>query len=745
MIKIDELPEGFIAEASLRNIDINNHILAVETDIDKSGNFAVGYVILTEEFLHYITEDFVTIETYCTKDIQEYFSESLVSIGLLTVKTVDNGYFEVCKFSNTLVLKFSALAGIGNKLIKGETVDEKDIERNISNKCTKCGKFLPNQHMRTCPECIDRKAIISRLMVYGRKFKGRIILICVLLIMTTLLGLVGPFLSGRVLFDYVLTDNGATDIFGLELFGAIGLLLVTLILFRIVTMIFNMLYGKFIAMVAGEMVYDIRTDIFESMQKLSMSFFSNKMTGNLMTRINSDTNEIQYFFVDGLPYVITCILNILAMGSFMMAANPWLGLMCLIPPPFIFLFFRKFMPKFRKLHNNVFRRRSRMNSRMNDSFSGMRVVKAFGKESNEVDIFGKDSSKYANSAIKVDITANTIFPIVAQSMFVVEMLLYTIGGIFIINGQFTFGAMSMFLSFMFVIFGPMSSLANIVTWASYAMNAANRVFEVIDAVPDIRNCDNPVDLTDIKGDINLKNISFSYEANKPVLHNISIDVKAGEMIGIVGHSGAGKSTLTNLITRLYDVNEGEITIDGVPIKNINLDNLRSQIGMVLQDTYLFIGSIAENIAYAKPEASIEEIVTAAKAANAHDFIVKLPDGYDTVVGVGGADLSGGEKQRLAIARAILHNPKILIMDEATSALDTETEQQIQKALEVLVKGRTTFAIAHRLSTLRNADRLVVIEKGRMEELGTHQELYDLDGIYCKLYKLQQEALKIRGI
>jgi len=686
MIKIDELPSQIIELANNNGIKIADYIIAVNTDINSCGEFMSSWIVLTEDILYHFSEDFAYKEEYKFKGyIQEAFFESLVSIGLFTIKTKD-GYIEVCKFSNTLVPKFSSFVNVTNKLINDEEIDESSLEENTQHKCSKCGKYLPNKSMRTCPKCIDRKAVISRLFSYGKQFSGKIVLISIFLLLTTLLGMVGPYLSGEIFFGKVLKESNS-EFLGMDIYGKVLIVIGIMVVFRLMTMLVSMLYGSFIAKVAGEMVYNIKTDVFESMQRLSMNFFSNKMTGNLMTRINSDTNEILFFFIDGIPYVISSILNILAMGSFMMAFNPWLGLLCVIPPPFVYFFFRKFMPRFRKLHNNVFRRRSRMNSRMNDSLTGMRVVKAFGRETNEVENFAKDSTNYANSAIKVDKVAATVFPLIGQSRFIVTVLVYVVGGMFILNGNLDFGTLVTYLGYMYTMFSPMSGVANIVTWASYALNAANRVFEVIDAIPDIKNCENPVNIQEIKGNVVLKNVSFSYEINKPVLKNISVDVKAGEMIGLVGHSGAGKSTITNVITRLYDVTEGEIFIDGVPIKDINIDNLKSQIGMVLQDTYLFIGTIAENIAYAKPEASREDIIRAAKAAFAHDFIVKLPDGYDTMVGVGGTDLSGGEKQRLSIARAILHNPRILILDEATSALDTETEQQIQIAMEKLVYGR----------------------------------------------------------
>lgn len=273
------------------------------------------------------------------------------------------------------------------------------------------------------------------------------------------------------------------------------------------------------------------------------------------------------------------------------------------------------------------------------------------------------------------------------------------------------------------------------------MNSAQRIFEVIDRETDIPEAESPVKIKRFEGNIKLNRVTFSYEPNRTVLKDVSFSVNKGEMIGLVGHSGAGKSTITNIITRLYDVNDGEVLIDGINVKDISFESLRSNIGMVLQDTFLFSGSIAENIAYGKPDASMEDIIDAAKKAHAHDFIANLPDGYETQIGKSGADLSGGEKQRISIARAILMDPAILIFDEATSSLDTRTEQQIQQAMEYLIKDRTTIAIAHRFSTLKNADRLIVIENGYIVESGTHEELFNKpDGIYSKMAHMQLDAL-----
>lgn len=343
--------------------------------------------------------------------------------------------------------------------------------------------------------------------------------------------------------------------------------------------------------------------------------------------------------------------------------------------------------------------------------------------------------------------ASTVFPALSYLMSLGSLVIWGVGGLRVLKGDLTFGTLMTFTGYLWMIYGPIDFMTRIVDWWSSSMNSAQRIFEVIDSTELLWSPDDHelVAIPKMKGSVEARDVTFGYEEGKPVLENVSFTVQPGEMIGIVGRSGAGKSTIINLISRLYDPTTGSILIDGVDARYIDQKDLRRQVGMVLQDTFLFRGTIYDNIAYGKPDASFEQVMEAAKIANAHEFITKLPDGYETVLGVRDINLSGGERQRISIARAVLHDPQILILDEATASIDTETEQLVQEALERLVRGRTTFAIAHRLSTLRQANRLFVFDKGKLVEVGSHQELLKAKGVYHKLFTTQREALAHVGV
>jgi len=423
-----------------------------------------------------------------------------------------------------------------------------------------------------------------------------------------------------------------------------------------------------------------------------------------------------------------------------------LTLLALVPIPLLVFLSISIWPKVGRRLYQQWRAIFRLNMQVGDTLQGIRVIKAFGQEKSELVRYNNANEEVVHHDMRSEKMWQLFFPAFGLLTSLGAVLIWYLGGYQVLSNELQLGVLLAFVAYLGMLFGPIQWLSQMISWTSRAMTASHRIFEIMDTPADVADHPDAVKVPNIKGDVVLQQVTYGYEKHYPVLKDINLEVKAGEMIGLVGHSGAGKSTFINLLCRFYDVDEGVITIDGVPIRDIEQTELRRQIGVVLQETFLFDGTIAENIAYSKPDATPEDIMRAAKIANAHDFIVRLPDGYDTRVGERGHKLSGGEKQRVAIARAIIHDPKILILDEATASVDTETERQIQEALANLVKGRTTFAIAHRLSTLRNADRLVVLDRGKMVELGTHEELLEKeDGVYRKLVDAQMEMSKIKGV
>ncbi len=384
-------------------------------------------------------------------------------------------------------------------------------------------------------------------------------------------------------------------------------------------------------------------------------------------------------------------------------------------------------------------------ARVNEVLSGIRVVKAFAQETREIEVFGKRNQALTDHAVATEVNWSVFFSTTTLLTGLGVLIVWYYGGREVLSNGLTLGTLLAFYSYMWLLYGPLQWFGEVNSWMTRAFAGAERIFEVIDTPPEAYEDPDAVAMPRIEGRVRFRKVTFGYDKSKPVLHEIDLDVAPGEMIGLVGKSGVGKTTTVNLICRFYDVDRGEIEVDGLDIQKIRLLDLRNQIGIVLQDPILFSGTISENIGYGKPGAGFDEIIRAATAANAHDFIVAKPDGYDTQVGERGNKLSVGEKQRVSLARAILHNPRILILDEATSSVDVQTEARIQQAIARLVEGRTTFAIAHRLSTLRNASRLVVLEAGRIAETGTHEELMERQGVFAKLVQLQQEVSEIIGV
>ena len=482
----------------------------------------------------------------------------------------------------------------------------------------------------------------------------------------------------------------------------------------------------------------LRALLFEKIQNLSMASVQQKSAGDLMGRINNDVSTVQSFITGNLPTYFAQAFSFLLALVLLLCLDPLMCLFVFIPLPLTVFIIIRFWATVRQRNIHAWLITTRTNRHLQDILNGIRVVKSFGSEEREIVRFEEHTERQAAQDESNAKLFDTVFPILGFALRLGNYMIMLYGNLKVFAGSMTIGALNQFNSYASIIYEPLMQITAIPRNISAFLTSLNKVFEILEEEPEVADIQLPIDIA-IEGDISVRDVTFGYDSYNPVLEHINLEVKQGEMIGIVGHSGCGKTTLINLLMRLYDVTEGAIFIDDVNIKDISQNALRSQIGVVLQETHLFAGSVRDNIRYSKPFATNEEVIAAARLANAHDFIINLPEGYNTMVGEKGYSLSGGERQRIAIARALIHNPRILILDEATAALDTETEKLIQDAINKLTKNRTTFAIAHRLSTLRNADKLLVLDRGKVAEYGTHAELLSAKGIYYKLVMAQQRA------
>ena len=604
--------------------------------------------------------------------------------------------------------------------------------------CPKCGKPYPDQHRKVCPKCIDRAGVIKRYWHFTKKYKFKVLTIFAAMVLSSALAILAPYVSSGFFYDSVLTVGG-------KFYGQVLLVIGILVSTRLLSLLINMVNEVITAKVVPQIIYDLKKVLFTSIERLSIGFFTNRQTGALMNQVNGDANSIYWFFVEGLPYIIINVVQTVAIVIIMFTVDWRLTLITASVAPVVVLLMKVLFGHMNKLHSKNYSAHRSMNGMLTDALGGVRVVKAFAREGEERRRFDSRNRRVAASDRTVGIHSSTLFTLVTFLFTVCSSVVMGIGGWSVIGGKMTYGTLITFTAYAAMLYAPLTSFVNMVNMASNSSNAMQRLMEVMDAEPDVREAEDPVSPEKLSGDIEFRDVSFSYEKNRQIIDGISFSIKAGETVGIVGHTGAGKSTVANLLIRLYDPNEGEITIDGHNVRDISFESLRRNIAIVSQETYLFQGTVYENIAYAKPDATRDEVVTAARVSGAHDFICKLEDGYQTKIGWGYKDLSGGEKQRVSIARALLRDPSILILDEATSAMDTRTERNIQAALDKLSEGRTTIMIAHRLSTLRGADKLMVLENGKIPEEGTHDKLIREKGIYYRLYTLQYEALKNAGI
>jgi ATP-binding cassette subfamily B protein len=738
-ISPDDMDGGGGASAGLR--------LSVMADISRDGTYGERWMIVDRSHIRVLTPNdgkpaYVDLDI-ALNELVEASTDSLVGCGALVLKTKDGRAIEAVRYTVSCAPLFSAAARAINAYIKDEPVPASLTDGLEKKHCPKCGLPLP-EDTSVCVKCVDKRAVLTRLLGYTQPYKYKALLAGGLMIGATGLGLIGPKLQQLLLDDVLIPHRH---------FEYVGWFVVALLLSGVLNTLMTVWRGRLTAWISNRLIFALRTQAYSRLQQLSVGYYDKRQVGSLMTRVTQDVNELQNFIIDGIQFFLVNVLQIGGTLAFLLWSNWRLTLIVLTPVPLVVYMSRKIWKVLWGRLHRLWHIRSNLSASINAALSGVRVVKAFAQEARETQKFRDKAQGFFNAQVLVDQSWATYFPVLGWVTMVGIYSIWYFGGFEVFHNRsnnpahgMTVGLLTMFLSYTWALMGPLQGLTRLPDWLSRSTAAAERVFEVIDADPEIDNHEEAVAMPYIEGRVQFKDVRFSYDKNQAVIEDISIDVAPGEMIGLVGHSGAGKTTIINLLLRFYDVKEGSILIDGVDIRRIRMDDLRRQIGVVLQEPFLFPGTICENIAYAKPDATPTEIMRAAKAANAHDFIMRMPDGYDTYVGERGMRLSGGERQRLSIARAILHDPRILILDEATASVDTETEKQIQDAISRLIQGRTTFAIAHRLSTLRNASRLMVMDKGKLVELGTHDELQALpEGVFRKLVEMQQEVNKLHVV
>jgi len=639
--------------------------------------------------------------------------------------------------TNATRQRLFAFCELIDRFLRGDEIaDDDQIFEQFNAKCPKCGRVYENQFRKVCKHCQNKNALLHRLLEFLVPYKWHVVLVVFCMLASSAVSLVSPIINGEILYDRVISSTGKwhslTKLF-IVLSVIVGLALLSLFI--------NIIQNRTNAKLSTRMMKEMKQKVFDSMLGLSLSYFNNNSTGRLINRVNYDAERIRSFYIDGLPHFIINALNFIGLTFFLFYLNWKMTLLVFIPVPLIVVIFRVMLPKLWRMYSKQYRASSSMNSMLGDSLNGIRVVKAFAKEAEETNRFYNYSDRLYAANLKVNITSLTIFPIVSLLIGMSSQAIWGFGGLQVMGEHMTYGEFTTYLGYIGMIFGPLQFFSTFTNLVTDTMNAAQRMFEVLDMVPEVMEARDPIVKDSFDGDIEFKNVSFHYNPNRPILKDVSIKIHAGDNIGLVGHTGSGKSTIANLITRMYDPIAGQILMDGVDLKKIKMSSVRRNIAIVSQEIFLFRGTIADNIRYARPDATMEEVIAAAKAANAHDFIVRLPEGYETEVGSGSRSLSGGERQRVSIARALLMSPSILILDEATAAMDTETERLISDALAKLVEGRTCITIAHRLSTLKDCNYLFVIENGEIAEEGPPDELLAKGGVYYKLYKLQSEAMK----
>ncbi len=741
----------------------NSGLFEVETDFSLDGD--------KQELVLKVTLDGISMPaipngSVCTAfewcQIESFRTVAGVGSGLLQGK-VENVWTDMLRFSNRLATRFHKVARTLERMREviartgeiGETEEPVDKEfalREIAStltrdtidppRCDACSLRLQTVD-ESCPRCMEKGQILRHILHLLRPHRRGAIFLCVLTILGVVAELIPPKLQ-QYMVDHILngqTVSGLSNGSVVPFHSALLVVVLALAFSRVVMSVVSVIKGQIATTIGTELTGTLRLELVQKLQRLAVTYYDRHQVGSMISRVAHDSEVLHGLMHQLTGGFLLQTAQLVGVGAMLMWLNPKLAMFTLIPVPLVFIgswiFWQKVYPRYYRLWDAS----SRQMSVLGGMLQGIRVVKAFAQEDREYERFRKTSDHLRQWRLWVENT-NAWYSASMSIVFSLGgLIVWYVGGRDVIGKEMSLGELIAFLAYLAMFYAPLGALSNFTSWLTSFLSGSKRVLELMETPLGVvdpahaKKWDNP------RGHLRFDHVTFGYDRNQPVIKDVSFEVAPGEMVGIVGRSGSGKSTMVNLLGRFYDVQEGAVLVDGIDVRNLSMQSLRENLGIVFQDSFLFRGTIWKNLSYGRPQSTIEEALVAAKASGAHDFILRQSLGYETLLGEHGAGLSGGEKQRLSIARTLLYDPKVLILDEATSNIDAEAERCIQEALEVLVRGRTTIAIAHRLSTLRNADRILVFDRGRLIEHGTHAELLSSDGTYARLVRIQTQVSK----
>ncbi len=712
-------------------------VFAVVGEISKTARYATVALLATQtEIFTYDFDSKTLSRRYAFSEIDEIFNKRMYGNAMMRLKLKDGSLHDLFRFTFTVTAICDAVRTYVTNIRDGGDVKEavammEGVYEKMLSVCPKCGRTLSAPGV-PCINCMKKGRLLKKLGAYLKPEAPILIVSVILSILTTAITLLPPLLT-KSLVDEILPNSDRRMLL---------VVVISLLLLHVLHYAIAGIRGYMLRVSGNKIVARIRCDVYQKAQYLPMRFYDKTSTGAVINRISGDTATIQAFMLRITQEVVVQFFKMVGIVVVMLCLNPMLTLYSLVPVPLVVIGSRIFRKKIAPFYRRIWRRSSAVTSVLTDTIPGIRVIKSFTNEKNSVKRFESCVEEWRETDSKAGKILHAYPAIVNLLMACGSVVIWALGGNMVINGievgggaTISVGLLVSFISYATMFYDPVNFFANLSDSTQNAMASTERIMDILDAEPE-HDFGKGNTNADIGGRIEFKNVSFSFDRTKKVLKDINLTIEPGDVVGIVGTTGSGKSTLINLLLRYYDSYEGQITVGGVDIRDIDMEYYRSHIGYVQQEPMMFHDSIYNNIAYGDDSFSVDEVINAADIANAHEFIVRQPDGYDSVLGERGVGLSGGERQRISIARAMLRNPKMLVFDEATASVDSETEHLIQEAIEHLISGRTTLMIAHRLSTLSKANKIVVVDNGEILEFGTPQELMEKKGKYYRLVQIQ---------